>query len=41
MRELAPDTIINNRRDLADLVPDIVTPEQICLVPGRNETANG
>ncbi|QPB23962.1 alpha-L-fucosidase (plasmid) [Rhizobium sp. 007] len=28
VRELAPDTIINNRLDLADLVPDIVTPEQ-------------
>lgn len=28
VRELSPDTIINNRLDLADLAPDIVTPEQ-------------
>lgn len=28
VRSLAPDIIINNRLDLADLVPDVVTPEQ-------------
>ena len=28
VRKLAPDIIINNRLDLADLAPDIVTPEQ-------------
>ncbi|MBB4277445.1 alpha-L-fucosidase [Rhizobium mongolense] len=39
VRELAPDTIINNRLDLADLVPDIVTPEQ--YVPRAWPERNG
>lgn len=39
VRRLAPDIIINNRLDLADLQPDIVTPEQ--FMPSAWPTVNG